>query len=67
MELALKNGFNEMSQDDMEVVDGGLGVVAGIAIGCAVGWVVDGTVEAFTGKSVGGWVSTGINWVRNQF
>ena len=66
MELALNNGFEEMTQDEMEFTDGGIGFIAGCVIGAIGAWVVDGCVEAFTGKSVGSWIATGINAVRGK-
>ena len=66
MEAMLNNGFYEMSEEELQVVDGGIGFVAGCVIGAVGAWVVDGAVEAFTGKSVGGWVATGINNVRGK-
>lgn len=66
MENALKNGFCELSQDEMNDIDGGIGFIAGCVIGAVGAWVVDGTVEAFTGKSVGSWIATGINKVRGK-
>lgn len=35
-------------------------------IGAVGAWVVDGTVEAFTGKNVSGWIAHGINKVRGK-
>lgn len=37
---------------------------AGCVIGAVGSWLVDGCVEAFTGKSIGSWVATGINRLR---
>lgn len=59
--------FKEMNQEELAQVNGGIGFVAGCVIGAVGAWVVDGTVEAFTGKSVGGWIATGINKVRGWF
>ena len=66
METTLNNGFCEMSQDEIMTTEGGIAFVTGIAIGCACGWLIDGAVEAFTGKDVGGWIATGINVVRGK-
>ncbi|NLP47073.1 MAG: hypothetical protein GX347_08560 [Epulopiscium sp.] len=66
MEVIFNNGFYEMSEEEMQTIDGGLGFVAGTIIGAGAAWVVDGAVEAFTGKSIGGWVATGINKVRGK-
>ena len=63
MEMVMSNGFAELSADEMNEVDGGVGFIAGIVIGCAVGYIVDGGVEYFTGKSVGSWISTGLHKV----
>lgn len=65
MEYVLNNGLNEISEKDMRAIDGGIGLIGGMVIA----WVVDGVVEATTGKSVGGWVATGItgaiDWLGN--
>ena len=63
MEMTLNNGFCEMSQDEMLVVDGGLdigsavtGFVCGKAgkwIGAKVGGAVGGPVGAVVGGIVG--------------
>lgn len=66
MEMTLKNGFCEMSQDEIMTTKGGIGFVAGCVIGAVGVWVVDGSVEVFTGKNVSGWIATGINKVRGK-
>ena len=50
MEMTLNNGFCEMTQDESMTTEGGIGFIAGCVIGAVGAWVVDGTVEAFTGK-----------------
>lgn len=57
MELAMKNGFNEMSQNEMELVDGGVAPVVAFLGGMAIGYIVDGVVQGVTGRSVGGWIA----------
>lgn len=64
MEKTMNNGFYEMTNDELMVTDGGIGFVAGCVIGAVGSWLVDGCVEAFTGKSIGSWVATGINRLR---
>ena len=54
MEMTLNNGFCEMTQDESMTTEGGIGFIAGCVIGAVGAWVVDGTVEAFTGKNVSG-------------
>lgn len=61
MENVMKNGFAELSADEMNEVDGGFW--GGVIVGCVVAWAVDGVVEYATGKSVGSWVSTGLHYV----
>lgn len=66
MEMTLNNGFCEMTQDESMTIEGGIGFIAGCVIGAVGAWVVDGTVEAFTGKNVSGWIAHGINKVRGK-
>ena len=66
MEMTLNNGFCEMTQDESMTTEGGIGFIAGCVIGAVGAWVVDGTVEAFTGKNVSGWIAHGINKVRGK-
>jgi len=56
MELAMTNGFSELSFNEMELVDGGNPLV-GIGIGIGAGWIVDGILQATTGKSGADYVS----------
>ncbi len=66
MEMTLNNGFCEMTQDESMTTEGGIGFIAGCVIGAVGALVVDGTVEAFTGKNVSGWIAHGINKVRGK-
>jgi len=66
MEMTLKNGFCEMAQDEMMATEGGVGLLVGCVIGAVGSWLVDGAVEAFTGKDVGGWVAHTINWALGK-
>ncbi|MBZ4647223.1 MAG: hypothetical protein PWR27_1945 [Petroclostridium sp.] len=65
--LVLNNNFVELNHDEMDSVNGGVGFVAGLAIGVAVGWVADGILKSTTGKSGGDWVATGIDAVKEAF
>lgn len=67
MEMVLSNGFSEMTEMEAHNVDGGAGLLVGVLVGAVVTWVVDGAVEATTGKDVGGWIATGIKKVKAQF
>lgn len=60
MELAMKNGFDEMPQNEMELVDGGIAQIVVFLGGMAVGYIVDGVVQGVTGKSIGGWIASTI-------
>ena len=57
--------FTELKREEIVDINGGVGFVAGLAIGVAVGWVADGILTASTGKSGGEWVATGINSMKN--
>ena len=62
MTLELKNGFCEMTQDEMRVIDGGnvpkaFVWVAGAAVGTAVGTVLGGPIGGVIGKRAGGFVA----------
>lgn len=65
MELALKNGFEEIDGREMFEIDGGSAIVGGLLFvgGVAVGYVVDGGIKYFTGKSAGDWVATGLKYI----
>lgn len=59
MERALNMGaFEALTTREMMETEGG-GIGSGIA-SAAVTFIVDGMVEAATGKSIGGWVATGL-------
>lgn len=49
MDKRLSNGFCELSQDDMRVIDGGLGIVASFLLK----WGVDAVSKEITGKTPG--------------
>lgn len=51
MSMVLNNGFCEMTENEMMELEGGLGTIAGIAVGVAVGWVADALLMGATGKS----------------
>ena len=55
MEMTLNNGFCEMSQDEMLVVDGGFDIGSAAAgwIGAKVGGAVGGPVGAVVGGIIG--------------
>lgn len=59
MEKVLNNEFCEMSQEEMENIDGGFWGAF------LAGAVVDGVVIAATGKSCGEWAAKGIKYVYN--
>ena len=75
MEMTLNNGFIEMSQEEMGVIDGGDAVrdtligVAGAAVGMAVGFAVGGPVGAAVGgkngAAIGTLVGTGVGAVAD--
>ena len=70
MEKTLNMGaFEALDNREMMEVDGGIGFIAGLAIGVVVGAVCDGICISATGKSMGEWASTGINaavnWVKS--
>lgn len=62
-----KKDFQELSANEMQTVNGGAGPVVWLVAGMIVGYIVDGLVINTTGKSVGEWVSTGINWTKSWF
>ena len=73
MEMIKNNNFIDLSNEELERVDGGLDPIfwAGVGVGLLVSWAVDGTLIATTGKSGSEWVSTGIkagfNWIKSWF
>ena len=72
MEMVKTYGFCEISNDDLESVNGGaVPFLVGLGIGVLASWAADGILLATTGKSGADWVSTGIkagyNWIKSWF
>jgi len=72
MEMVLNNNdFEELNQTEMMEADGGIGFLAGLAIGFVCTVVIDGVVIATTGKSCGEWTAEGIHegveWIKSKF
>lgn len=59
--MEMKN-FEALNAEEMEQIDGG----EGLLIGIAVGFLVDGVIIATTGKSAGEWVATGIDYAAQK-
>ena len=54
--------FEVLNSNEMEQVDGGIGLVGGILIG----FVAEGVIIATTGKSAGEWVATGLDYAGQK-
>lgn len=66
MEMTLSNGFCEVSEEEMNNIEGGLGTVGSIVAGCIAAWAIDGACEAYTGKTVSGWIATGLQYAESK-
>lgn len=73
MEMVKNNNFVDLSNEELERVEGGFDPIfwAGVGIGVLASWAVDGTLIATTGKSGSEWVSIGLKsafkWVKSWF
>ncbi len=59
----MNTNFTELSMNELEAIDGGIGFILGCVIGAVGAWVVDGVVDYTTGRSCGEWVSYGLGKV----
>lgn len=70
MEMVARSSFKDLTNDEMNQIQGGLGPIFWTCVGIVAGMVVDGVIISTTGKSGGEWVSTGINagvkWVTGR-
>jgi hypothetical protein len=49
--------FTELNERELYESEGG----AELLLGALLGWLIDGYVEHVTGKSIGGWIDTGLD------
>ena len=63
MEMILNNDFVEITENESQEVEGGIAPVIVFFAGVAAGYLIDGGVKHYTGKSCADWVDEGLSKV----